>query len=94
MCYGLRTDFRTRGFKASTRLLEIAHSIEEMKTICPCGKKAIFNSRKINGKFTFEGSQVAIDDNAKIEYISLCPKCYFEKLRKYQKLKQSCVKEN
>lgn len=94
MCYGLRTDFKTKGFEASTRLLQVAHSIEEMKTICPCGKKAIFNSRKVNGKFTFEGSQVVIDDNATIEYISLCPKCYFQKLAKYQKLKKSCVKED
>ena len=49
ICYGLRTDFRTEGFEGSTRLLEIAHSIEEMKTICKCGRKAIFNTRKVNG---------------------------------------------
>ena len=41
ICYGLRTDFRTEGFEGATRLLEIAHSIEEMKTICKCGRKAI-----------------------------------------------------
>ena len=48
ICYGLRTDFKRDGFEGSTRLLLLAHSIEEMKTICACGKKAIFNGRKIN----------------------------------------------
>lgn len=47
ICYGLRTDFKRNGFEGSTRLLLLAHSIEEMKTICACGRKAIFNGRKI-----------------------------------------------
>ena len=76
LCYGLRTDFMTNGFAASARLLELAHSIEEMKTICRCGKKAMFNARKINGKFVFEGRQVAIDNQNNVEYESLCPLCY------------------
>ena len=80
ICYGLRTDFRTNGFPGATRLLEIAHTIEEMKTICACGRKAMFNGRKINGKFTVEGSQVAIDGEDNIEYESLCGKCYIEKV--------------
>jgi len=46
ICYGLRTDFKRDGFEGSMRLLLLAHSIEEMKTICACGKKAIFNGRK------------------------------------------------
>ena len=76
ICYGLRTDFLTNGFPASSRLLELAHSIEELKTICRCGKKAMFNARKINGKFVFEGEQVAIDNENNVEYESLCPVCY------------------
>ena len=92
ICYGLRTDFRTEGFEGATRLLEIAHSIEEMKTICKCGRKAIFNTRKVNGKFTFSGSQVAIDGKDLVTYESLCPKCYFEKLKKYKKIKDSLSK--
>ena len=76
ICYGLRTDFLTNGFPASGRLLELAHSIEELKTICRCGKKAMFNARKINGKFVFEGEQVAIDNENNVEYESLCPVCY------------------
>lgn len=76
MAYGLRTDFQTVGFPGSTRLLEIAHELQELKTICRCGKKAVFNGRKINGTFVNEGSQVAIEGEAATEYESLCAKCY------------------
>lgn len=55
ICYGLRSDFKTNGFPRATRLLELAHTIEEIKTICDCGKKAMFNGRKINDKFVFDG---------------------------------------
>lgn len=79
ICYGLRTDFNTNGFEGSTRLLEIAHSIEEMKTICECGSKATFNARMVDGDFVFDGDQVAIDGEAEVTYVSLCPKCYYEK---------------
>lgn len=85
ICYGLRSDFKTNGFPGSTRLLELAHTIEEMKTICSCGKKAMFNARKLNGKFIFDGEQVAIDGEAKVTYESLCPNCYYEQLDKYNK---------
>ena len=77
ICYGLRTDFKRNGFEGSTRLLLIAHSIEEMKTICACGKKAIFNGRKINNKFVFEGEQIAIDEQNDVNYESLCGECYY-----------------
>lgn len=76
IAYGLRTDFKLNGFPGSKRILLIAHSIEELKTICRCGKKAIFNARKINGKFVSDGQQVAIDGENKVEYESLCGKCY------------------
>ena len=78
ICYGLRTDFKMQGFEGSTRLLLLAHSIEELKTICKCGKKAILNGRKINNKFVFEGQQVAIDNVDNVEYESLCGHCYFK----------------
>ena len=78
ICYGLRTDFKMEGFEGSTRLLLLAHSIEELKTICKCGKKAILNGRKINNKFVFEGQQVAIDNIYNVEYESLCGHCYFK----------------
>ncbi|MEW8994749.1 thymidine kinase [Clostridium sp.] len=78
ICYGLRTDFQMEGFEGSERLLLISHSLEELKTICKCGKKAILNGRKINGKFVFEGNQVAIDNEDNVEYESLCAECYIK----------------
>ena len=76
LAYGLRTDFQTAGFPGSIRLLEIAHSLEELKTICRCGKKAMFNARKVGGNFIFDGAQVAIDGDS-VTYESLCTTCYF-----------------
>ena len=77
LAYGIRTDFRTTGFPGSRRLLEIAHSLEELKTICRCGRKAVFNARRIGGRFVFDGDQVAID-GVDVAYESLCGKCYLE----------------
>lgn len=75
LAYGIRTDFRTVSFPGSRRLLEIAHSLEELKTICRCGRKAIFNARKVGEDFVFDGDQVAID-GVDVTYESLCGKCY------------------
>jgi thymidine kinase len=75
LAYGIRTDFRTEAFPGSRRLLEVAHSLEELKTICRCGRKAVFNARKVDGVFVFDGSQVAID-GADVTYESLCATCY------------------
>lgn len=85
ICYGLRTDFLTQGFPGSTRLLQIAHTIEEMKTICKCGRKSIYNARYVDGKFTDKGEQIAIDGKKKVTYISMCGKCYFEEKNKIAK---------
>lgn len=76
LTYGLRTDFRTQPFRGASRLLALAHELEELKTICRCGKKAIFNGRKVNGKFVHEGEQMEIDDKAHIEYEALCAADY------------------
>lgn len=89
ICYGLRTDFLMNGFEGSARLLLIAHSIEELKTICDCGKKAILNGRKINGRFVFKGEQVAIDKENNVEYEALCPKCYYQYRKEYEAEKES-----
>ncbi len=78
LAYGIRTDFKTNAFPGSMRLLEIAHSLEELKTICRCGRKAMFNARLVNGEFTFDGEQVAIDGD-QVTYESLCPSCYLSK---------------
>ena len=84
ICYGLRTDFQMRGFAGSERLLLLAHSIEELKTICRCGAKALFNARKIDGRFVFEGEQVAID-GAEVAYESLCGACYLKERGRHEK---------
>jgi thymidine kinase len=86
LAYGIRTDFQTVAFPGSRRLLEIAHSLEELKTICRCGRKAMFNARTVDGAFVFDGDQVAIDTSSDlsaggvhdVSYESLCGKCYLE----------------
>jgi len=77
LAYGIRTDFQTVAFPGSRRLLEIAHSLEELKTICRCGRKALFNARTIDGRFVFDGDQVAIEQG-EVLYESLCGQCYLE----------------
>jgi len=77
LAYGIRTDFRTIAFPGSARLLEVAHSLEELKTICRCGRKAVFNARKVGDVFVFAGDQVAID-GVDVTYESLCGACYLE----------------
>lgn len=77
LAYGIRTDFLTHAFPGSARLLELAHSLEELKTICRCGRKALFNGRKVGERFVFDGDQVAIDGEA-VTYESLCASCYLE----------------
>lgn len=80
LAYGIRTDFQTVAFPGARRLLEIAHSIEELKTICRCGRKAVFNGRKVDGQFVFDGDQVAID-GVDVTYESLCGACYLDESR-------------
>jgi thymidine kinase len=77
LAYGIRTDFQTVAFPGSRRLLEIAHSLEELKTICRCGRKAVFNARRVGDRFIFDGDQVAID-GAEVSYESLCGACYLQ----------------
>ncbi len=76
ICYGLRADFQTQLFPGSERLFEVADNIEKLPTMCFCGAQAEFNTRKVNGKYVFEGNQVAIDGEDKVEYDSLCGNCY------------------
>lgn len=78
LAYGIRTDFQTVAFPGSRRLLEIAHSLEELKTICRCGRKAVFNARTVDGVYIFAGDQVAIEDGVEVVYESLCGTCYLE----------------
>ncbi len=78
MAYGLRLNFRRSngGFEGATRLLQIAHNIEEIKTICECGHKATYNSRFLDGRLVVDGPDVLIDGASDVEYRALCPKCF------------------
>ena len=85
MAYGLRLNFRREdgGFEGATRLLQIAHDIEEIKTICECGKKATYNARFLDGNLVADGPDVLIDDGTiDIEYRAICPACYEKYLNK------------
>lgn len=94
ICYGLRTDFRGEGFPGSQRLLELAHSLEELKTICHCGRKAIMNIRRVNGKTVFEGDQVVIDNNATVEYEAVCGQCFLAERRKLGEVPLASLNED
>lgn len=85
LCYGLRCDFLMNGFPGSTRLLEIADSIDEIKTICACGKKATINMRYVNGVPSFEGEQVSIDGFNNVTYDAVCGECYINQREKEKK---------
>lgn len=87
IAYGLRCDFQMKGFPGATRLLEIADDIEELKTICKCGKKAVFEVRYVNNKPTFTGNQVAIDGSNSVTYDSVCGKCYFKIKKEVERMK-------
>jgi thymidine kinase len=74
LCFGLKNDFRTYLFEGSKRLLEIADSIAEIKSICKCGRKAEINARICNNKIIREGEQIQIGGNE--SYIGMCYNCW------------------
>ena len=85
LCYGLRLNFKQNdsGFEGATRLLQVAHVIEELKTICDCGKKATRNLRFINGELMTNGKDVVIDDGkTDVEYKAFCSDCYFKMIER------------
>ncbi len=86
MCFGLRTDFQTRLFPGSRRLMEVADTIQEIKTICDCGAKATVNARiDENGHIVTEGAQVVLGGND--SYIAMCHKCYVRGIQEHKKIK-------
>ena len=89
LCYGLKTDFRTKLFSGSKRLVEIADSLTELKAICECGRKATVNARFKNGLLVTKGSIIEIGGDDK--YRAMCYDCY-KKLEK-QTLKKEKQKE-
>lgn len=95
ICFGLKSDFMTNSFPGSKRLLELCDSMKELETICPCGKKARFNARKVNGKYVSTGEQNVIDGaHENIEYVPLCGKCYIKYIKRIDKNKLQKIMEN
>lgn len=83
MCFGLRTDFQTRLFPGSRRLMEVADIIQEIKTICDCGAKATVNARiDGDGHIITQGAQVVLGGND--SYIAMCHKCYIRGIREHR----------
>ena len=77
LCFGLRTDFQTHFFPGSQRLMELADSMTEIKTVCACGKKATVNARiDADGNIVYRGNQVMLGGND--SYVAMCHKCWKE----------------
>ena len=81
LCFGLRTDFLTHLFEGSRRLFEIADSVNEIKTICTCGRKAIVNARiDESGRVVTEGGQILLGGND--SYVAMCHACWIDAIRR------------
>ena len=86
ICFGLRTDFQTKLFPGSMRLMELADKIQEIKTICDCGSKATVNARIDGaGHIITEGAQVVLGGND--SYIAMCHRCYIQGIREHKVIK-------
>ena len=80
LCFGLRTDFQTHFFPGAQRLMELADSLTEIKTVCACGRKATVNARiDGDGRIVTEGAQVMLGGND--SYVAMCHKCWMRKIR-------------
>jgi thymidine kinase len=90
ICYGLRTDFQTRLFPGSKRLMELADRIEEVKVTCQyCQKKATFNLRLVDGVAAIDGPQIQL--GADECYVPVCWQHYDEQVEAARKAKLSAV---
>ncbi len=84
LCFGLRTDFQTHFFPGARRLMELADSITEIKTVCACGSKATVNARlDENGNVVTEGAQVLLGGNDR--YMAMCHRCWSERIARQKK---------
>ena len=84
LCFGLRTDFLTHFFPGARRLMELADSITEVKTVCACGRKATVNARiDETGRIVTQGSQVFLGGND--SYMAMCHKCWKQKIAEQEK---------
>lgn len=76
ICYGIRSDFQGEPFPGAIYLLALADDLEEMKTICLCGRKATMNTRiDAHGQRVREGEQVEVGGNNR--YRSVCARCFY-----------------
>ena len=86
ICFGLRTDFQTKLFPGSRRLMEIADKFQEIKTMCDCGVKATVNARIDSaGHIVTEGAQVLLGGND--SYIAMCHRCWIRGIRENRVIK-------
>ena len=84
LCFGLRTDFLTHFFPGARRLMELADSLTEIKTVCSCGRKATVNARiDASGRIVTEGSQVLLGGND--SYVAMCHQCWKKAIREQEK---------
>ena len=84
LCFGLRTDFLTHFFPGARRLMELADSLTEIKTVCSCGRKATVNARiDASGRIVTEGSQVLLGGND--SYVAMCHRCWKKAIREQEK---------
>lgn len=79
LCYGLLTNYKTELFEGSKRLVEIADKIQEIKSMCDCGRKATVNARIVQGKIVTSGEEILVGGDE--VYKSMCYKCYYQKLK-------------
>ena len=83
LCFGLRTDFQTHFFPGSQRLMELADSMTEIKTVCACGRKATVNARiDAEGNIVYRGNQVMLGGND--SYVAMCHKCWKQRIKEQQ----------
>ena len=79
LCFGLRTDFLTHFFPGAQRLMELADSLTEIKTVCACGRKATVNARiDASGRIITQGDQVFLGGND--SYVAMCHKCWKQRI--------------
>ena len=84
LCFGLRTDFQTHFFPGARRLMELADSLTEIKTVCSCGRKATVNARlDAAGRIVTEGDQVLLGGND--SYMAMCHQCWMQRIREQKK---------
>ena len=83
LCFGLRTDFLTHFFPGAQRLMELADSLTEIKTVCACGRKATVNARiDAAGRIVTQGNQVLLGGND--SYVAMCHKCWKQRIREQE----------